>query len=106
MNGNMRTVTVTVPYLGYSLAFTVDYEWHGKYVRATRESQAEYPELEIVSAVLMEIDGEVPSQQDIRLHGDAALIDRVELESAVIEADAREYPTPSREDAMNTDSRI
>lgn len=87
----MRTVTIIVPYLGYSLAFDVDYEWHGKYMRATRESPAEYPELEIHSAVLIEFDERVPTKQEIMLHGDAALIDPVELESAVIEADAENY---------------
>lgn len=93
-----RQVTIIVPYLGYKLAFDVQYHWDGRYRPATREEPEEYPTLEIDDAQLVEWDGEVPTQQQIRLHGEAELIDRAELYAALIEADAREYPVLDRDD--------
>lgn len=95
-----RTCTIIVPYLGYKLAFDVRYHWDGRYRPATREEPEEYPTLEIDDAQLVEWDGEVPTQQQLRLHGDAKLIDRAELYAALIEADAREYPVLDRDDVQ------
>lgn len=93
-----RQVTITVPYLGYKLTFDVTYHWEGRYRPATRLDPEERPTLEIDDAQLVEWDGEVPTQTQIRLHGDAELIDRAELYAALVEADEREYPAPDRDD--------
>lgn len=93
-----RTCTITVPYLGYRLTFDVTYHWEGRFRPATRTEPEELPTLEIDDAQLVEWDGEVATQQQIRLHGDAELIDRAELFSAMVEADARKYPQPNRDD--------
>lgn len=93
-----RNVTIIVPYMGYKLAFDVSYHWDGRYRPATREDPEEYPTLEIDDAQLVEWDGEVATQEQIRLHGDAELIDQAELYAALVEADAEKYPEPSRDD--------
>lgn len=73
-----RNCTITVPYLGYKLTFDVLYHWEGQ-------------RLEIDDAQLVEWDGDVATQQQILLHGNAALIDPAELIAAIVEADAEKY---------------
>lgn len=98
----MRTATVVITLKDAAdtcLAWEVEYQWSGKYRPATREEPEEYPEVEVLSARLVEVNECEPTADD-REHyeheWDGIYADQ--FHDALIEIDAIDYPQPSRDD--------
>lgn len=81
-----------------TLSYEVGYAWSGRYRRATMVDPEEHPSIEDIDAELVEVNDEVPTQQQALHYGDMWQRHFRQFIAALLRADAEAYPHVERQD--------